>query len=54
MESNWPQDTFATHPLEAGAEFNLGDSESVTEMEGAVHVLQAGTCADPLVGGSHV
>ena len=41
MESNGPEDSFSSHAFEPSGEFDLGDGESVSEMEGSVHVLLA-------------
>jgi hypothetical protein len=41
VESDRPQDTLSAHSLESCGELDFGDGKSVTEMKGAIHILQA-------------
>jgi hypothetical protein len=42
VETERPESPLSLHPLETSKELNLGNGETVSEMERSVHVLCAG------------
>ena len=38
MVSNWEQNAFASHPLKASSELDLGDGERMSQVQTSVHV----------------